>query len=89
VNEFAKRLIAIIATALALAAAAASVAPAAARAEPLNGQRACMRDTLAVCSRSSPEREHAGACLVANQSRIAPVCRAAVKNFTPRTAAAR
>jgi hypothetical protein len=88
-NGFAKRLITIISTALALAAAAASVAPAAARAEPLDGQQACIQDALALCSQFIPDRERVGACLVANRSRISPACRAAVKHFTPRTASAR
>jgi hypothetical protein len=87
-NRFAERTIAAIQIAVALIALALAFAPIAVQAQQ-DGQQACMRHAFAFCSRFIPDHERVGACLFANKSRISPACHELVKNFTPRTAAAR
>jgi hypothetical protein len=87
-NRFTERTIAAIQIAIALTALALAFAPAAVQAQQ-DGKQACMQDALAFCGQFIPDRERVGACLFANMGRISPVCRELVKNFTPRTAAAR
>ena len=71
---------------LALAALCVALAPAVVRADPQQGQQACMNDAMTICGQFIPDRERVGACLVANRSRISPACRDAVKHFNPHTA---
>ena len=87
-NRFTERTIAAIQIAIALTAVALAFAPFAVQAQQ-DGQQACMQDAFAFCSRFIPDHERVGACLFTNKSRISAACRELVKNFTPRTAAAR
>jgi hypothetical protein len=87
-TRFTKRTIATIQVAVALTAAAALFAPIAAQAE-VDGQQACMQDAFTFCGQFIPDRDRVGACLFANKTRISPLCREAMKRYTPRTASAR
>ncbi len=87
-NRFTERTIATIQIAVALTAAAVLFAPIAAQAE-VDGQQACMQDAFTFCGQFIPDRDRVGACLFANKTRISPLCREAMKRYTPRTASVR
>jgi hypothetical protein len=56
-------------------------APLAARADAQQDQDACMMDAQLVCGQFIPDRERVAQCLIANRSKISPVCREAIKHF--------
>ena len=64
-----------------------ALAPTVVRADSQDDQQACMSDAFAVCGQFIPDRERVGSCLAANQSRISPACREAIKRFNPQAAA--
>jgi len=72
--------------ALALITFCVTLTPAVVRADSQDDQQACMSDAFAVCGEFIPDRERVGSCLAANQSRISPACREAIKSFNPQTA---
>jgi hypothetical protein len=74
-------------TALALVTFCVALTPAIVKADAQEDQQACMADALSVCSEFIPDRDRVGGCLVANRSRISPACQAAIKRFSPQTAA--
>jgi hypothetical protein len=54
---------------------------AAAPARAQDDHYACMSDAMTVCGQFIPDRDRVAHCLLANQSRISPACRTALKRF--------
>jgi len=52
-----------------------------AKADAQQDQQACMQDAQVICGQFIPDRERVAHCLIANRSRVSPVCRVALKHF--------
>jgi hypothetical protein len=50
-------------------------------ADPQQDQEACMQDAQTVCGQFIPDRERVAHCLMANNRKISPACRAALRHF--------
>jgi hypothetical protein len=60
------------------------LSPIAVRADAQQDQSACMNDAMTICGQFIPDRESVGRCLLANQRKISPACRVAMRRFKPR-----